>query len=81
MRTDIERLRRMPDSQIDYSDIPKADANFFRNAVLRMPAPKAAISVRLDRDLLKWFKEQGKGYQTRINSVLRLYAEQHGLKH
>lgn len=43
------------------------------------PAPrKAAISLRVDADVLEWFKEQGPGYQTRINAVLRAYKEAAG---
>ncbi len=39
------------------------------------PEPKAAVSIRLDRDVLDFFKRQGKGYQTRMNAVLRAYME------
>jgi len=70
----------MPDSEIDYSDIPKQGADFFKNAVFRLPVPKDAISVRIDHDVLDWFKSQGRGYQTRINAVMRMYAEQNGMK-
>jgi uncharacterized protein (DUF4415 family) len=44
-------------------------------AEVRMPSPKQAISLRLDSDLLDWFKSFGKGYQTRINAVLRSYKD------
>jgi len=67
----------MSDSEIDFSEIPKLTASFFRNAKLRMPATKQPVSLRLDRDVLAWFKSQGKGYQTRINAVLRMYMEAH----
>jgi uncharacterized protein (DUF4415 family) len=77
----MERLRKMRDEDIDYSDIPKLDENFFKNAKVILPIPKEAISIRIDRDLLKWLKSQGRGYQTRINAILRLYAESHGLAH
>jgi len=40
-----------------------------------MPRTKPAITIRLDPDVLEWFKAQGKGYQTRINAILRLYME------
>ena len=70
--TDWKRLERMTDAEIDISDIPPLDESFFKNAAVRMPLPKKAVSLRLDSDLLDWFKEQGKGYQTRINAILRV---------
>ena len=76
-RTDWNRLKSMKDSEIDVSDIPKLDASFFKRAKLRMPRPKQAVSLRLDPDVVEWFKEQGEGYQTRINAVLRMYKEAH----
>lgn len=44
-------------------------------ARIGLPEPKAAVSIRLDPDVLGFFKSQGKGYQTRINAVLRAYME------
>lgn len=76
-RTDWNRLKSIKDSEIDVSDIPKLDASFFKRAQLRMPRPKKAVSLRLDPDVVEWFKEQGEGYQTRINAVLRLFKEAH----
>ena len=72
--TDWDRLDKMTDEEIDYSDIPPLREDFFANARLRMPAPKQAVTLRLDPDILSWFKAQGPGYQTRINAVLRLYV-------
>jgi len=46
---------------------------FFANAVLRLPEPKALITIRIDKDVLRWFKSQGPGYQTRMNALLRAY--------
>ena len=63
----------MPDSKIDYSDIPPLDDAFWKNAV-RSPfykPTKTHASVRLDSDVLVWLKAQGKGYQTRMNEILR----------
>jgi len=65
----------MPDSAIQFSDISELDKSFFENAEIRLPKPKKAVSLRLDDDILNWFKNQGKGYQTRINAVLRLYVQ------
>ena len=67
--TDWERLRRMKDEDIDVSDIPPLDEAFFKNAVLRLPENKRAVSLRLDADVLDWFRGQGQGYQTRINAI------------
>ena len=74
-KTDWKRLERMTDEEIDVSDIPPLDEAFFKNATLRMPTSKKAVSLRLDSDLLDWFREQGKGYQTKINAVLRVYMQ------
>ena len=76
-RTDWEKLADMPDEKIDTSDIPQLDEEFFRNAKVRLPAGKQLISLRLDRDILDWFKGQGQGYQTKINAILRAYIRAH----
>lgn len=75
--SDLKRLRKMKDEEIDYSDIPELDEAFFEKAVIVLPQPKASVCMRLDRDVLDWFKSQGKGYQTRINALLRAYMEAH----
>jgi len=67
----------MPDSNIDFSDVPKLDKDFFSQAQVRMPKKKKAISLRLDPDVLDWFKREEKQYQTKINAVLRAYVEAH----
>src|ERR1700709_1129788 len=72
-RTDWSRIDAMTDEDIDTSDVPPLDASFFKETELRMPRAKPVITIRLDPDLLDWFKAQGKGYQTRINAVLRMY--------
>lgn len=64
-----------PDSEIDTSDIPPLDKDFWDNARLRYREPKTPISIRLDPKVLEFFKSQGKGYQKRINAVLRAYVE------
>jgi len=65
----------MTDEDVDTSDIPPLDEGFFANAQIRIPKPKETVTIRLDSDVVDWFKEQGKGYQTRINAVLRTYME------
>ncbi len=76
-RTDWRRLAALPDDRIDTSDIPELDENFFREAKLRLPPGKQLVSLRIDSDILDWFKRQGRGYQTRINAVLRAYVQVH----
>lgn len=75
--TDWERVDALTDEEIDTSDIPPLDEDFFANAKLRLPEPKQKITIRLDKDVVKWFKSHGKGYQTRINAVLRTYMKAH----
>jgi len=74
-RTDWARLKAMRDEDINLSDTPELSDSFFKNAVLRLPKPKAKVCIRLDQDILEWFRSQGKGYQTRINAILRAYKE------
>ncbi len=76
-KTDWNKVKAQSDSDIDTSEIPALDPDFFKSANLRMPSKKASITVRLDSDVLEWFRNQGKGYQTRINAVLRTYMEGH----
>ena len=76
-RTDWKRVDAMTDKDIDTSDIPPLDEEFFKNATLRIPKTKSTITMRLDSDVRDWFKSQGGGYQTRINAVLRMYMEAH----
>jgi uncharacterized protein (DUF4415 family) len=75
-KTDWARLDQMVDQDIDPTDIPLLDDAFFRNADLRLPIKKA-VTIRLDADVLEWFKGQGAGYQTRINQLLRHYMQAH----
>ena len=72
--TDWKRLESMRDDEIDFSDIPELDEEFFRNAEIRLPQKKQHVSMRLDAEVLDWFRKQGQGYQTRINAVLSAYV-------
>ena len=74
-KTNWDKLSKMKDSEIDTSDISELDVKFFRNAELRLPRPKRMVSIRLDEDILSWFKRRGKGYQTKINQVLKIYIK------
>ena len=70
-----ERPEQTADVEIDTSDIPPLDSTFWDEAVLQMPVKKQSVTMRIDTDVLAWFKAQGKGYQTRINAILRSYME------
>jgi uncharacterized protein (DUF4415 family) len=67
-KRELAALARMPDDQIDYSDIPRLSA-----AVLaRMYRPiKRQMTVRIDADVVAWLRSQGAGYHSRLNQVLR----------
>jgi len=80
-KTELKTLSEMPDSEIDYSEISPLDEVFWKNAV-RNPfykPTKTSTTVRVDTDVLVWLKSQGKGYQTRLNAILReaMFRSQH----
>jgi uncharacterized protein (DUF4415 family) len=63
------------DEDIDTLDSPSPTPEMWSRARISNPRPKEQIAIRLDSDLLAWFKAQGAGYQTRMNAVLRIYME------
>lgn len=77
-RADLSRLRRVTDAEIgrtsppELSDLP---AEFWDDAEVVAPTPKRAVSIRLDEDVVEWFRRSGPRYQTRMNAVLRMYVE------
>ena len=73
-KTDWERIDAMTDEELDYSDNPPLDEDFFSEAIT-WRGNKQQITLRLDQDVLDFYRKQGKGYQTTINSVLRKYME------
>jgi uncharacterized protein (DUF4415 family) len=78
-RTNLERLRSRSDRQIRRGiemdpDARPTDTEFWRKAHVVIPESKQTITIRLDADLLAWLRRQ-RGYQTRINAVLRTYME------
>ncbi len=79
--TDFKRLDAMRDEDIDFSDIPPMTPEMFAKAVVRVGwkpvAPKQQITLRLDADVLEWFRARGVGYQTQINALLRAYMDEH----
>ncbi|MEM6648364.1 MAG: BrnA antitoxin family protein [Bacteroidota bacterium] len=70
-----EELAALPDSEIDYSDIPELDDAFWTNARVVMPKEKTRITIRVDRDVVDYFRGAEPGYQTRINAVLRSFVD------
>ncbi len=79
--TDWERVDAMTDEQIDYTDSPKITRELFstgiRKSGKRAGEVKEAISIRLDKDVLEWFRARGRGYQSEVNALLRVYMQQH----
>jgi uncharacterized protein (DUF4415 family) len=80
-QTDWEHVDALDDADIDLSDVPEIPPEMFARSVVReglKPAPrKSQVTLRIDGDVLAWFKKQGRGYQTRINALLRAYMEAH----
>ncbi len=75
-RADVRRLRRMTDAEIEATSPPELanlPAGFWKTAVVVEPVPKTPISLRVDEDVLAWFKAQGPRYQSRMNAVLRSF--------
>ena len=73
-KTNLKKLRAMKDADINLTDVPELGDDFFMNADVVMP-PKESLTMRVDTDVLAWFRQTGKGYQTRINQLMRRYME------
>ena len=67
----------MTDEEIDISDSPPLDDDFFARAEWRMPEKKRAVTLSVDSEVLKWFEGQGADFQQRVNAALKIYAEAH----
>jgi uncharacterized protein (DUF4415 family) len=72
-QAELKALSEMPDSEIDVSDIAPLDESFWQNAVQNpfYKPTKTSTTIRVDSDVLAWLKGQGKGYQTKLNAILR----------
>lgn len=82
-KTDFARLDKMKDEDIDYSDAPAITPEMFAKAIVRRglkPRLKKQITLRVDGDVLEWYKKQGRGYQTKINLLLRTYMNEHQMQ-
>jgi uncharacterized protein (DUF4415 family) len=66
---DIERLAKADDEN------PATRAEDWADAVVTMPPAKVPVNAKFDADVVAWFKSQGRGYQTRMNAVLRRYMD------
>jgi len=80
-QTDWKRVDNLRDKDIDLSDSPEVTPEMFAKAILRKGlnpvVRKTQITLRIDEDVLSWFRRQGRGYQTRINTLLKAYKEAH----
>mgnify|MGYP002399934677 CR=1 FL=1 len=81
IKSDLDKLRKLTDAEIDASIANDPDWEEFKDidwskAVLVIPPKKKAISIRVDEDVLDYFKKEGAGYQRRMNAVLRSYMQQ-----
>ena len=83
-RIDRKRVGALPDEKIDFSDIPELTPEMFARAVVRRGlkpvARKRLLTIRIDSDVLEWYRRQGPGYQTRITALLRAYMQAHPRK-
>lgn len=80
MRRELAELDKKPDARIDVSEIPEMTEDDWLKPHyigLRYCAGKKSVTIRLDDDVVRWFKKQGKGWQTKMNWVLRLYYASH----
>ena len=80
--TDWQRLRALPDSDVIFTEAapatsPEDWANAIAHKGLPVPSRKTQIALRIDDDVLAWFKAQGAGYQTRMNAVLKAFRDAH----
>ena len=76
-RAELEAVAAMPDEDIDYSDAPYLPDAVWMRAATELPHIKQQITLRLDAEVLAFFKGTGKRYQSRMNAVLRSYVEAH----
>jgi len=78
--TNWKRIQAMTDKDIDLSDAPELTPDMFARAVVRrglkpVKPRKVQLTVRVDQDVLNWYRSRGRGYQTQINALLRAYME------
>jgi len=80
-QTDWKRVDALKDKDIHLTDVPEVPAEMFARSIVRRGlkpvSRKTQLTLRVDSDVLEWFKKQGQGYQTKINTLLRAYMEAH----
>ena len=79
-KTDWDKITHITDEEIEAqadSESPRWTKKMLNAAVLHIPQKKIVVHMYLDQDVIEWFKSKGKGYQTRINSVLKSYVHKH----
>jgi uncharacterized protein (DUF4415 family) len=78
LQRELKAVESLPEQQIDTSEMPElTDADWERRVEAYYRPLKSSVTMRLDADVLAWFKRQGRGYQTRINQILRQYFDRH----
>jgi len=79
-RTDWKRVDALQDRRIDFSDTPELAPEMFARAIVRRGlkpiSRKRQLTIRIDSDVLEWYRGQGPGYQSRINALLRAYMRE-----
>ncbi|MBU2788061.1 BrnA antitoxin family protein [Acidithiobacillus sp. VAN18-1] len=73
----LDAVASMPDEIIDYSDAPHLPGAVWMKAATELPRTKEQITLRIDAEVLEFFRHTGARYQSRINAVLRSYVEAH----
>jgi uncharacterized protein (DUF4415 family) len=73
----LDAVAAMPDERIDYSDAPSLPDAVWMKAATELPQTKQQITLRIDAEVLDFFRHTGKRYQSRMNAVLRAYVEAH----
>lgn len=75
----VDELKALDDKDIDFSDQPELDESFWAKARVVMPEERelTQVTAKFDTDVVNWFRQQGRGYQARMNAVLRSYYEAH----
>ncbi|TRD17294.1 BrnA antitoxin family protein [Palleronia caenipelagi] len=74
-----KELAALEDEDIDFSDQPELTEDFWSTAKVVMPVARnlTQVTAKFDSDVVEWFKQQGRGYQARMNAVLRSYYDAH----
>ncbi len=77
IKKESKRIANISEDQLDFTDIPETDEEFWKNAEIKLPETKQRITIRLDSEIIEYFKDHYDNYQTYINSVLKAYIHAH----